>query len=79
MTRQTSLPEAHYHLGEGWLKKNDPKKALAELKVASDTVSRANATAGIAASPDLEKKIQSATERAKEMQRAQNGAEAGAR
>ena len=51
MTRQTSLPEAHYHLGEGWLKKNDPKKALAELKVASDTVSRANATAGIAASP----------------------------
>lgn len=78
VVRQTALPEAHYHLGEAFLKKQDPKKALEALQVAARTISTAP-TQGIAVSPDLEKKIQSATERAKELQRSQGGGNAEAR
>jgi tetratricopeptide (TPR) repeat protein len=68
--RQTSLPEAHYHLAEGYLKKQAPKKALSELKVAAESISRVS-NQGIQVSPDLEQKIQSATDRANEMLRGQ--------
>jgi len=67
--RQTSLPEAHYHLGEAFLKKQDPRRALEELQIAAKSINDAPLT-GIAVAPDLEKKIQSATDRAKGMRQA---------
>ena len=73
VVRQTSLPEAHYHLAEGYLKKKTPEKALTELKVAADSINRVSVQ-GIAVSPDLEQKIRQATERANEMLRSQSGA-----
>jgi hypothetical protein len=78
VTRQTALPEAHYHLAEGYLKKQVPKKALTELKVAADSIGRVS-NQGISVSPDLEQKIQSATDRANEMIRSQIGGAAEAR
>ena len=78
VVRQTSLPEAHYHLGEGYLKKQDAKKAIEELRMAAQTIPDAMAR-GDVVSPDLEKKIQNATNKANEMLRAQSGGEAVAR
>jgi tetratricopeptide (TPR) repeat protein len=75
VTRQTSMPEAHYHLGEAYIKKQDGKRALEELKVAAQSINNAPGR-GIAVTPDLEKKIQSATEKAKELVRSQTGGEA---
>jgi tetratricopeptide (TPR) repeat protein len=75
VTRQTSMPEAHYHLGEAYIKKQDGKRALEELKVAAQSINNAPGR-GIAVTPDLEKKIQSATEKAKELVRTQSGGEA---
>jgi len=72
------MPEAHYHLGEGYLKMREPKKALEELRVAAQTIPEA-VSRGSQVSPDLEKKIQTATEKANELDRAAKGGEAVAR
>lgn len=78
VVRQSSIPEAHYHLGEGYLKMRDAKKALEELRMAAQTIPDA-ISRGAQVSPDLEKKIQAATAKANEMDRAQKGGEADAR
>lgn len=78
VVRQSSMPEAHYHLGEGYLKMRDAKKALEELRIAAQTIPEA-ISRGAQVSPDLEKKIQAATAKASEMDRAAKGGEAVAR
>jgi hypothetical protein len=60
------MPEAHYHLGEAYLKKNDASKALEELRIAAQEIGPSIA-AGNAVAPELEKRIQSATRKAQEM------------
>jgi hypothetical protein len=78
VVKQSSMPEAHYHLGEGYLKMRDPKKALEELRIAAQTIPEAMGR-GTPVAPDLEKKIQTATDKANELVRAEKGGEAVAR
>ena len=75
VVRQTALPDAHYHLAEGYIKLHDGKKALEELRLAAQAIPEA-VTRGTSVSPDLEKKIQNATQKANEMVRADKGGEA---
>jgi tetratricopeptide (TPR) repeat protein len=78
VTSQSSMPEAHYHLGEAYLRKQDYNKAKEQLRIASqaigDTISQ-----GGSVPPGLEKKIQAAMQKAGEVERAARGGEAVAR
>ena len=78
VVRQSNMPEAHYHLGEAYLRKTDYRKAQESLRLAAQTIPEAVAE-GSTVSPDLEKKIQTAMEKAKELERAARGGEADAR
>ena len=76
VTSQNAMPEAHYHLGEAYLKKNDYKKAQEELRIASQAVGEAIGQ-GNNVPPGLDKKIQAAVlQKAGEMERAARGGEA---
>ena len=78
VVRQTDMPEAHYHLGEAYLRKQDYRKAQEELRVAAQAIPEA-VSQGTPVSPDLEKKIQAALQKASEGDRAARGGEADAR
>jgi tetratricopeptide (TPR) repeat protein len=78
VVRQSDMPDAHYHLGEGYLKLGDWKKALEELRLAAQSIPDAIAR-GTPVSPELEKKIQTATQKASDLERSQKGGEAVAR
>jgi tetratricopeptide (TPR) repeat protein len=78
VVRQSAIPDAHYHLGEGYLKLGDWKKAQEELRLAAQSIPDAVAR-GTTVSPDLEKKIQAATQKASDLERSQKGGEAVAR
>jgi tetratricopeptide (TPR) repeat protein len=78
VVRQSAMPDAHYHLGEAYLKQGDWKKAKEELRMAAQAIPEAMAR-GTPVSPDLEKKIQAATQKAAELERSRTGGEAGAR
>ena len=75
VVRQSAMPDAHYHLGEGYLKQGDWKKAQEALRMAAQSIPEAMAR-GTPVSPDLEKKIQAATQKANDLERAQKGGEA---
>jgi tetratricopeptide (TPR) repeat protein len=75
VTSQTDMPEAHYHLGEAYLKKQDYNKAREELRIASQGVTEAM-NQGNAVPAGLEKKIQAAMQKAGEVERAARGGEA---
>jgi tetratricopeptide (TPR) repeat protein len=78
VVRQTNMPEAHYHLGEAYLRQQDYRKAQEELRVAAQTIPETIGRGGTV-SPDLEKKIQAALQKANDLDRAAKGGEAGAR
>jgi uncharacterized protein HemY len=69
------MPEAHYHLGEAYLRKQDFKKAQEELRVAGQAIKDA-LSQGNTVVPGLEKRIQSAIQKANEIERQSKGGEA---
>ena len=75
---QTRMPEAYYHLGEAYLRKQDTAKAADALKAAAESISVVVQDGGTVA-PDLEKKIQASLKKVDEMERAVRGGEAVAR
>jgi tetratricopeptide (TPR) repeat protein len=77
VTSQTNMPEAHYHLGEAYLKKQDYNKAKEELRIASQAVTEAISQGNVVPA-GLEKKIQAALQKAGEVERAARGGEATA-
>lgn len=78
VVRQTKMPEAHYHLGEAYIRNRDYRRAQEELRLAAQTIPEVVGD-GAMVSPDLEKKIQTALQKAAELERAARGGEADAR
>jgi tetratricopeptide (TPR) repeat protein len=78
VVRQTSMPDAYYHLAEGFLKKREYGKALEQLRLAAQSIPEAISRQQMV-SPELEKKIQAATQKVNDLQRAEKGGEAVAR
>jgi tetratricopeptide (TPR) repeat protein len=78
VVRQSNMPEAHYHLGEAYVRKGDFRKAQESLKVAAQAIPEVIAQGGTV-SADLEKKIQASLEKANQLEGAAKGGQAGAR
>lgn len=78
VVRQNAMPEAHYHLGEAFLRKGDTRRALEELRAAAQAIPVAISN-GQPVTADLEKKIQATTQKATDLERASKGGEADAR
>ena len=72
VVRQSAMPDAHYHLGEAYLKQGDWRKAQEELRMAAQSIPEATAR-GVAVSPELEKKVQAALDKAAALQREKSG------
>ena len=78
VVRQTNMPEAHYHLGEAYLRSGDYPKAREALRVAAQAIPETVAQGG-GVTTDLEKKIQASLQKVADSERAAKGGEAVAR
>ena len=74
----TRMPEAYYHLGEAYLRKQDTAKAGEALRAADEAISAAVQDGGTV-TPDLDKKIKAALQKVNDMERAARGGEAATR
>ena len=78
VVRQSNMPEAHYHLGEAYVRKGDYRKAQESLRLAAQSIPETIAQGGTVTA-DLEKKIQASLEKANQLDSAARGGQAGAR